>query len=73
LDPKDALNYSVRPEVSKGDNYNAMIMLWRLFMVRYLTMNGGFIQRFPNGDKYQASGIGRSEIRRDLLKALGKS
>lgn len=27
----------------------------------------------PNGDKYQASGIGRSEIRRDLLKALGKS
>ena len=27
----------------------------------------------PNGDKYQASGIGRSEIRRDLLKALGKT
>lgn len=27
----------------------------------------------PNGDKYQASGIGRSEIRRDLLKALGKA
>lgn len=29
----------------------------------------------PNGDKYQASGIGRSEIRRDLLEALalGKS
>lgn len=27
----------------------------------------------PNGDKYQASGIGRSDIRRDLLKALGKS
>jgi len=26
----------------------------------------------PNGDKYQASGIGRSDIRRDLLKALGK-
>lgn len=26
-----------------------------------------------NGDKYQASGIGRSEIRRDLLKALGKA
>ncbi|MBI4937547.1 MAG: DGQHR domain-containing protein [Nitrosomonadales bacterium] len=27
----------------------------------------------PNGDKYQASGIGRSEIRRDLLRALGKA
>jgi len=27
----------------------------------------------PNGDKYQASGIGRSEIRRDLMKALGKA
>ncbi|MBI5626704.1 MAG: DGQHR domain-containing protein [Nitrosomonadales bacterium] len=26
----------------------------------------------PNGEKYQASGIGRSEIRRDLLAALGK-
>lgn len=26
----------------------------------------------PLGDKYQASGIGRSDIRRDLLKALGK-
>ena len=26
----------------------------------------------PNGDKYQASGIGRSEIRRDLMRALGK-
>jgi hypothetical protein len=26
----------------------------------------------PNGDKYQASGIGRSEIRRDVLKALNK-
>lgn len=25
----------------------------------------------PSGDKYQASGIGRSEIRRDLLTALG--
>lgn len=27
----------------------------------------------PDGNKYQASGIGRSEIRRDLLKGLGKS
>ncbi|NTV15724.1 MAG: DGQHR domain-containing protein [Desulfobulbaceae bacterium] len=26
----------------------------------------------PEGDKYQASGIGRSDIRRDLLKALGR-
>lgn len=26
----------------------------------------------PDGDKYQSSGIGRSEIRRDLLEALGK-
>jgi DNA phosphorothioation-associated DGQHR protein 1 len=26
----------------------------------------------PNGDKYQASGIGRSEIRRDILVALGR-
>ena len=27
----------------------------------------------PKGDKYQASGIGRSEIKRDLLMALGKA
>ena len=27
----------------------------------------------PDGNKYQASGIGRSEIRRDLLEALGKA
>lgn len=27
----------------------------------------------PNGDKYQASGIGRSDIRRDLLKALDRN
>lgn len=26
----------------------------------------------PDGNKYQASGIGRSEIRRELLKALGR-
>jgi len=36
----DALNYSVRPEVSKGGIYNIMIMQCYFLMVRYLTMNG---------------------------------
>jgi len=36
----DALNYSVRPEVSKGGIYNIMIIKWYVPMARYLTMNG---------------------------------